>query len=320
MNPSDDEDLQDHAVAGRADAIARRPGAHRVSNDEARRTNFRAIMLPTQSDAAQTTGPHDDSVEIIDHLPGCCEQVLLEKLDRGGRLVAGLTWQEVKRAAAETHNSYLLGLEAGELFSNLEDVSKLMDLPFVPVGSELANVKSNGGELMGSRGLMGFGGVLRQNCGKVPEGSRFNSSRIKAKWVRLRPNRSSLKTTRRSILPARISCISRSNSGREASAPEIRSTYRTSADNPVGRLQLGVLMAVAEFERGIIKERVNAGLAAAKARGSSLGRPPTIEARAADVLKLKGEGLGVRAIARELKMTPSSVHKVLRSHFPNETT
>ena len=33
----------------------------------------------------------------------------------------------------------------------------------------------------------------------------------------------------------------------------------TSTDNPAGRLQLGVLMAVAEFERGIIKERVNAG-------------------------------------------------------------
>src|SRR5208282_291289 len=47
----------------------------------------------------------------------------------------------------------------------------------------------------------------------------------------------------------------------------------TSVDNPAGRLQLGVLMAVAEFERGIIKERVNAGLAAAKSRGVRFGRP-----------------------------------------------
>jgi hypothetical protein len=37
----------------------------------------------------------------------------------------------------------------------------------------------------------------------------------------------------------------------------------TSNDNPAGRLQLGVLMAVAEFERGIIRERVNSGIAAA---------------------------------------------------------
>ena len=85
----------------------------------------------------------------------------------------------------------------------------------------------------------------------------------------------------------------------------------TSADSPAGRLQLGVLMAVAEFERGIIKERVNAGLAAARQRGVQLGRPTTIDGRAAEVRKLKKRGLGLRTIARELRMAPSSVHKAL---------
>ena len=85
----------------------------------------------------------------------------------------------------------------------------------------------------------------------------------------------------------------------------------TSTDNPAGKLQLGVLMAVAEFERGIIRERVNAGLSAAKARGVTLGRPSTLCDRSAEVLKLKKQGLGLRAIARELKMAPSSVHKAL---------
>lgn len=85
----------------------------------------------------------------------------------------------------------------------------------------------------------------------------------------------------------------------------------TSADSPAGKLQLSVLMAVAEFERGIIKERVNAGLAAAKARGVQLGRPSTINGRTAEVLKLKQNGLGLRAIARKLNMAPSSVHKAL---------
>jgi DNA invertase Pin-like site-specific DNA recombinase len=85
----------------------------------------------------------------------------------------------------------------------------------------------------------------------------------------------------------------------------------TSADSPVGRLQLGVLMAVAEFERGIIKERVNAGLAAARQRGVQLGRPSTINGRAAEIRKLKAKGLGLRAIARELEMPVSSVHKAL---------
>ena len=70
-------------------------------------------------------------------------------------------------------------------------------------------------------------------------------------------------------------------------------------------------MAVAEFERGIIKERVNAGLAAVRQRGVQLGRPTTINGRAAEAQKLKAKGLGLRAIARQLRMPPSSVHKAL---------
>ena len=46
----------------------------------------------------------------------------------------------------------------------------------------------------------------------------------------------------------------------------------TSNDNPAGRLQMHVLMAVAEFERSPIRERTKAGLDAARARGSKLGR------------------------------------------------
>ena len=86
----------------------------------------------------------------------------------------------------------------------------------------------------------------------------------------------------------------------------------TSNDNPAGRLQLGVLMAVAEFERGIIRERVNAGISAAKTRGVRFGRPSTINGRAAEVKKLRANGLGLRAISRELKMPVSSVHKALQ--------
>ncbi len=87
----------------------------------------------------------------------------------------------------------------------------------------------------------------------------------------------------------------------------------TSTDSPAGRLQLNVLMAAAEFERGIIKERVNAGLKAAKARGVRLGRPGTLHKHAGEVLALKRKGMGLRAIARELKMPVASVHSVLNN-------
>ncbi len=87
----------------------------------------------------------------------------------------------------------------------------------------------------------------------------------------------------------------------------------TSNSNPVGRLQLNVLMAVAEFEREIIRERVNAGLAAARAKGVKLGRRASHNRTPAEVLAAKERGLGVRAIARELNMPASSVWVILRS-------
>jgi DNA invertase Pin-like site-specific DNA recombinase len=42
---------------------------------------------------------------------------------------------------------------------------------------------------------------------------------------------------------------------------------------PTGRLLLGILASLAEFERSLIVERVRAGMAAAKARGVHCGRP-----------------------------------------------
>jgi DNA invertase Pin-like site-specific DNA recombinase len=47
----------------------------------------------------------------------------------------------------------------------------------------------------------------------------------------------------------------------------------TSEENPAGRLIMHVLIAMAEFERSLIKERTRAGLRVAKARGVKFGRP-----------------------------------------------
>ena len=87
----------------------------------------------------------------------------------------------------------------------------------------------------------------------------------------------------------------------------------TSAENPAAKLQLNILCAVAEFERSIIVERVNAGLAAAKAKGVRLGRPPTLENHRAEVARLRTEGLTGRAIAKELGIPPSSAFKLIAS-------
>jgi DNA invertase Pin-like site-specific DNA recombinase len=86
----------------------------------------------------------------------------------------------------------------------------------------------------------------------------------------------------------------------------------TSENNPCAKFQLDVLKAVCEFERNLIRERVNSGLAAAKAKGVRLGRPSTLPRRRADVMELRGQGRGIREISRELKMPVSSVFKLLK--------
>jgi len=96
----------------------------------------------------------------------------------------------------------------------------------------------------------------------------------------------------------------------------------TSTSNPAGRLQMGVLMAVAEFEREIIKERVLAGLTAAKARGSRLGRPSTLDQHKPAVAALVAQGKGSRLISKELALPLSSVCKLVRAvkSEQNQTT
>jgi DNA invertase Pin-like site-specific DNA recombinase len=48
------------------------------------------------------------------------------------------------------------------------------------------------------------------------------------------------------------------------------------ATTPAGKLQMHILGAIAEFERGRIVERVRAGLARARAAGTRLGRPRVV--------------------------------------------
>src|SRR5262249_35052722 len=86
----------------------------------------------------------------------------------------------------------------------------------------------------------------------------------------------------------------------------------TSDSNPAGRLQMHVLAAVAEFERSVIVERINAGLAAARDRGAKLGRPRTLDQYVNAVAKLRQKGLSGRRIAERLNIPAGSVFVVLK--------
>jgi putative DNA-invertase from lambdoid prophage Rac len=76
-------------------------------------------------------------------------------------------------------------------------------------------------------------------------------------------------------------------------------------------LQLNILMAVAEFEREIIRERVNSGLRAARARGAILGRPSTLQKYVPQVRALLQSGATVANIASQLRLASSSAHKLV---------
>ena len=67
-----------------------------------------------------------------------------------------------------------------------------------------------------------------------------------------------------------------------------------------GRMTMGVINAVAEFERDLLIERTQAGLERAKAEGKTLGRPPrlTPNQRQAVVAKL-AEGVSISRLARD---------------------
>jgi DNA invertase Pin-like site-specific DNA recombinase len=86
----------------------------------------------------------------------------------------------------------------------------------------------------------------------------------------------------------------------------------TSESNPAGRLQMHVLAAVAEFERSVIRERINAGLAAARERGVKFGRPRTLHKYITVVTALRRKGTSGRKIARKLKIPAGSVFAILK--------
>jgi DNA invertase Pin-like site-specific DNA recombinase len=93
----------------------------------------------------------------------------------------------------------------------------------------------------------------------------------------------------------------------------------TSSDNSAAKLQMNILMAVAEFERDIIRERTLAGLAAARARGTKLGRPALqLSTKATKTLKRfvrareRSRRPSYRSLAAELEVSVGKAHALTR--------
>ena len=78
-----------------------------------------------------------------------------------------------------------------------------------------------------------------------------------------------------------------------------------------GKAMFQMLGVFAEFERGIIRERVNAGLARAKAKGKKLGRRPVKPSIETRIRELKAGGMGILKIGRTVRVGTSVVQRVV---------
>lgn len=78
-----------------------------------------------------------------------------------------------------------------------------------------------------------------------------------------------------------------------------------------GKMTMNVLNAVAEFERDLLIERTQAGIARARAEGKALGRPPALtQVQQAEAMQRLAAGASVAQVARDYGTTRQSIMRV----------
>uniref|UniRef100_C6E2C3 Resolvase domain protein n=1 Tax=Geobacter sp. (strain M21) TaxID=443144 RepID=C6E2C3_GEOSM len=82
---------------------------------------------------------------------------------------------------------------------------------------------------------------------------------------------------------------------------------------PTGKLMLTMLAAIATFEREMMLERQQEGIARAKAAGKYKGRVATARAKASEALRLLAEGKTKKAVANTLGIGVASVYRIARN-------
>ena len=89
-----------------------------------------------------------------------------------------------------------------------------------------------------------------------------------------------------------------------------------------GKLVFHIFAALAEFERGVIRERTLAGLQAARARGRTGGRPPALKAKdlAAAKALLRDPEITVVQVAKRLGVRPRPSTAICRGRGPRPWT
>ena len=80
--------------------------------------------------------------------------------------------------------------------------------------------------------------------------------------------------------------------------------------SPAGRMTMGVINAVAEFERDLLIERTQAGLTRAKAEGKALGRPSALSPQQLTEVRAKrAEGVSLGALAKTYGVSRAAIQR-----------
>jgi putative DNA-invertase from lambdoid prophage Rac len=103
------------------------------------------------------------------------------------------------------------------------------------------------------------------------------------------------------------------NELRELGVVFVSLTESLDFSTPSGRVMAGMLSTFAEFERDIIRERVKAGIANARANGKAHGRPRTASSKKEEITRLKGKGFNNSQIAKKLRTSRGSVISMLKA-------
>jgi DNA invertase Pin-like site-specific DNA recombinase len=92
-----------------------------------------------------------------------------------------------------------------------------------------------------------------------------------------------------------------------------RRANRLDTTTAQGRLVFHMFGALAEFERSLIRERTQAGLAAARRAGRTGGRPPKLTDDDIEAAKamLANPDIGVTQIAHRLGVSPATLYRYI---------
>ena len=81
--------------------------------------------------------------------------------------------------------------------------------------------------------------------------------------------------------------------------------------SPAGKMTMSVIAAVAEFERDLLIERTQSGLARAKGQGKVLGRPAALTVDQQIMIRQqRADGASLGALAKEYRVSRAAIQRV----------